>query len=34
MDADAAKLLNDLDNDKKIGKYIDCLPGECLKMML
>jgi hypothetical protein len=26
MDEDAAKLLNDLDNDKTIGKYIDCLP--------
>jgi hypothetical protein len=33
-DEDAAILLNNLDNDSKIGKYIDYLPGGCLKMML
>jgi hypothetical protein len=33
-DEDAAILLNNLDNDSKIRKYIDYLPGGCLKMML
>jgi hypothetical protein len=33
-DEGAEILLKDLGNDSKIGKYIDYLPGGCLKMML